>query len=315
MYLFNELKIIKLIKSKFPLSNQEITGIGDDAALIKMNDTQMIAISKDLLIEDSHFRLSYFSPQAVAHKSLHSNLSDIAAMGITPKYILLGLAIPPYISESWIEKFINHLATLCHQHSIIVIGGDTVPSDNKLVISITVCGIGNQENIKYINKAKPEDVICIAGNVGYAHLGLYALEKNIPGFERFKNAQLFPEAKLAEGLFLGNYLEVTSMTDLSDGLHTDLKNLCNTSNVGATINITPLLKFDSNFKKLSSILNIPIVDTLIHGGEDYGLLFTVKEYVLDILSKEFYQKFGYYFDKLGTITKTTEIIFSPLNSL
>ncbi|AIL65838.1 Thiamine-monophosphate kinase [Rickettsiales bacterium Ac37b] len=313
MHLFNEFQIINLIKSKFPSSNKNIVGIGDDAALIKISDTQMMAISKDLLVEDSHFRLSYFSPQAVAHKSLHSNLSDIAAMGIMPEYILLGMSIPPYISIEWIEEFINCLAILCKKHSIIVIGGDTVPSVDKLVISITVCGIGNTKNIKYINTAKPGDIICVAGRMGYAHLGLHALEKNIPGFETFKNAQLFPEAKLSEGIFLGNYYEVTAMTDLSDGLSIDLKNLCDASNVGAIVDINPSLTLDNNTQKISSILAISISDGVIHGGEDYGLLFTVKENLIEHLSQEFYQKFGYHFYRLGKITETPSIIYTPYN--
>ena len=262
-----ENKIIDFFQKQFPI-------IGDDAAVI--NGSQII--SKDLLVEDVHFRLKYFGPNDLAHKIIHVNLSDIAAMGGKAIYVLLGLSIPKNITPFYIEEFSKSFSEICIKNNLVLIGGDTTSSPDKLFISVTI--IGSVDKPIYRNTAQIGDIICYSGNLGYAHIGLQALEQKIPGLEMFKSALLRPNAALQMSLEIKD--KATAMMDISDGLYIDLKKLCIASKVSAQINLENL-EHNEDFAKACKLLGSDPVSVQLMGGEDYGLLFTVKpeEYTND----------------------------------
>ena len=259
-----ENKVIEYIRSKFPYKN----GIGDDAAIIANNHV----ISKDLLIEDIHFRTKYFDPKSLAHKSLHVNLSDMAAMNAKPLYIMLGISFPKN-NDAYIQIFIEEFCKVCHKNNVIIIGGDTTSSSDKISISITI--IGMSDNPVKRSTANIGDDIYVIGELGYAHLGLEALENGIEGLEIFKESFLRPKAKLKEALCLVSELEVTAMMDVSDGLVIDLKKLCLSSGVAARINISEL-EYIKDFQLACEKLSLDPLSVALMGGEDYGLLVTMK---------------------------------------
>ena len=164
-----EASIIHQLYTAFPEQ------IGDDAAVFAFTENQSYVITKDLLIEDIHFNINYCDPMSLAQKALHVNLSDIAAMGAVPQLVLLGIAIPPTY-ETQLPNFLEAFTTACKDTSVILIGGDTTRSTDKLCISITVIGTAKNSHLKYRKNAQVNDLICLVGPVGYAHVGFVALE-------------------------------------------------------------------------------------------------------------------------------------------
>jgi thiamine-monophosphate kinase len=257
-------------------------------------------ITKDLLVEDVHFRTRYSSPESLAQKALHVNLSDLAAMGATPLFFLLGISVPNTYFES-IETFLNAFVDECKKTDVVLIGGDTTKSTDKFFISITAIGTSDSQTIKKRSGANQSDILCVSGNLGYSHLGLIALENDQDGHDLFKEIFLKPVARVKEGKWLSRQDSVTSMMDVSDGLITDLKKLCTASQVGASLNLDHL-EFSTDYLASCSVLNLDPYQTALVGGEDYGLLFTVAADAFAALESDFLKTFGYRLKKLGTIS-------------
>ena len=299
--MLSEANIIARLRTDFP------EYIGNDAAVIKQNSDESYVITKDILVEDIHFRLSYFDPLSLAHKALHVNLSDIAAMGAKPNFILLGLSIPTS-RQVYIENFLTSFTKLCKETSTVLIGGDTTKSSDKVFISITAIGTVPSKHIKYRNTAKVNDLICVVGNLGPAYLGFIACEKFLAGFNDYKNAFLNPTAKTQEGIWLGSQTSVTSLMDISDGLFVDLNRLCKASNVRGNIDLDRV-KPNEEFRNICKYLKIDPMQAIINGGEDYGLLFTVNVSDYVALNKGFMKKFGYAIKHIGSITEGDGVRF------
>ncbi len=297
--MLNEADIVNKLKSSFP------DFIGDDAAVISQNEQSSFVLTKDLLVEDVHFRTSYYRPEDLAHKALHVNLSDVAAMGATPLFIMLGISIPENL-EKYAQDFLEFFTQACLKASVILIGGDTTKSPDKLLISVTAIGTVNNTCIKYRTTAQSGDLICMIGHLGYAHLGLMSLEKKLTGFEKYQNTFLKPTAKNKQGQWLGQQTRVTSMMDISDGLYIDLKRLCQASNVQGNIELSNL-KPNETFIAACHQLEILPQNVMLTGGEDYGLLFTVSADHFQKLSHDFKEKFNDEIRQIGKISNGTGV--------
>ena len=290
----------KLIQS---LQKNSSGFIGDDAAVIPFTATESYVVTKDLVIEDVHFRTTYFTPEDLAHKALHVNLSDLAAMGAKPLYILCGISVPQNLHE-YATKFLASLQLLCKQLNITLIGGDTTSSKSKLYISITAIGSGQKHEIKYRSASTNNDIICIAGDIGFAHLGFSALEKKAPQEEKYAASFLRPMAKISEGMWFAKQSSVHSMMDISDGIYVDLKRLCLSSNKGALIDLNMLQEH------LEAEVSL---QTALEGGEDYSLLCTVDKTSFPLLAQKFISKFNYELKPIGHITNESKIRFTKNN--
>ncbi len=272
--------------------------IGDDSAVLPKLGAKRYVITKDLLIEDVHFRTRYFSPGDLAHKSLHINLSDLAAMGAKPLYILCGISISDMMQQ-YACDFLNSLTEICAETKVILIGGDTTKSNDQLCISITAIGQVSENDIKYRNNAQSDNIICVAGNLGWAQLGFNALEKDIQINPRYIESFLRPQAKIPEGIWLGKQNSVTSMMDISDGLYIDLRRLCKSSAKGAIIDLDMLSRYQQT--ELSP-------ENMLEGGEDYGLLFTINKEGFKDLSEAFMSTFHYDLKVVGSITSDSHVL-------
>lgn len=300
--MLNERDIIAGLKSKFP------DYIGDDAAVIPLGEETSYVLSKDLLMEDIHFRTSYFDAASLAHKALQVNLSDIAAMGAKPTFIMLGISIP-VSQEEYALDFIGCFAKACLDASVVMIGGDTTKSPDKLCISVTAIGTTKNKHLKYRKNAKPKNLICTIGNLGDAHLGLIALEQKLAKFDKYKNSFLRPVAKMNEGLWLGEQSAVTAMMDISDGLYIDLERLCAAAHIQGNLildNLNPTEEFIAACEAMS----LEPQEVVLTGGEDYGLLFTVQPEDLETLANDFIGKFGYELKVIGNTSEGTGINFT-----
>ncbi len=246
-------------------------GIGDDAALISAPPGHEVILTTDMSIEGVHFTPTLHPATAVGHRALARSLSDIAAMGGTPRYALISLALSQCTKRAWLEGFFNGLFALARRFSVVVIGGDTAVVTGPVASDVVVAGVVPRGRALRRSGAKPGDRIFVSGRLGMAALGLRLLTSRSRARNSVERAafraHLFPQPQCALGRLLSERRLATAMMDLSDGLSIDLRRLCDASGVGANL--------------FADQIPSPLVpnaeDALclaLHGGEDYQLLFT-----------------------------------------
>ncbi|MDL5050098.1 thiamine-phosphate kinase, partial [Oscillatoria amoena NRMC-F 0135] len=277
------------------LNNQSsVLGIGDDAAVIDCGD-EVLLWSTDLLAEGVHFDLAFTPLQHLGHKAVSVNASDIAAMNGKAEQILVSIALSNRFSVEAVDALYGGIRAACEQYRIDLVGGDTTASRSGLVISVSVLGRAKKEKVVYRSGAKPNDIICVTGDLGAAYLGLQILqrEKEVflsnpemqPGLEKYQymvGRQLRPIARtdivfeLAE---LG--VKPTSMIDVSDGLASELFHIGKQSNVGVRIFEDKIPLDAETYNTAALEFKIDPATCALNGGEDYELLFTVSPYDLE----------------------------------
>ncbi|MGE4597054.1 MAG: thiamine-phosphate kinase [Methylophilaceae bacterium] len=272
-------------------------GIGDDAALIKKNKDYLWAISCDMLNEETHF-LPNTNPYNLGWKSLAVNISDIHAMGGTPKFALLAIALP-YIKEPWIKEFSNGLFSCAKKYEVELIGGDT--TKGPLAISICILGEVHKKNVLLRSKAKQKDDIWVTGELGLAALGLAKLQGKleIPEGLTKKAIQALEKPQLHPSIIQKLSKLSNAAIDISDGLIADLNHILKASQVGAEIFLDHL-PINSWIKKNQ------YYDISLHGGDDYQLLFTSPQKNRDKILKMNKPK-STKLTKIGTITKNKSL--------
>jgi thiamine-monophosphate kinase len=250
-------------------------GIGDDAALLSPARGLDSVITCDAFLEHVHFLPEVHSPDSVGYKSLARATSDIAAMGATPRYFLLTLALPARRTGKWFDNFLSGMSRAAREYGLLLVGGDTSRHPT-VAVSITVIGEIARGAALTRSGARPGDLIYVSGALGAAQLGLQLIRRGLHRQKRWKpllRQHCFPAIRLALGRFLASRQLASAMIDLSDGLSTDLARLCASSRVGArlwqerlpAVAVPPALRA-RGFDPLAFAL---------HGGDDYELLFTV----------------------------------------
>ncbi len=245
-------------------------GIGDDCAVIAQSSRNDLLVTTDLFLEGVHFRREWQDPDSAGHKALARGLSDIAAMGGTPRYAFLSLGLPPDLGANWVDEFFRGLFKLASDARVILAGGDTGRSRSGFVADIIVVGEVPKGRAVLRSGARVGDEIWVTGRLGLAAVGLEALEhrtarerKSVRYAEALQRFY-YPQPRLRAGRYLRERELVSAMIDLSDGLSIDLARLCQESGVGARVDESALPRNPETPVRLA-----------LHGGEDLELLFTV----------------------------------------
>jgi thiamine-monophosphate kinase len=276
-------ELIERIRRRIPSQEGGVLriGIGHDAAVIRPRGRDWV-ITCDQFLEGVHFLADKHPPDSVGYKALARATSDIVAMAAQPRFFLLSLALPAKRTGAWLAAMLSGMARASKRFKLRLAGGDTAQSPNenpRLVMNVTV--LGELARGRAIGRAgaKPGDDIYVTGVLGQAQLGLKLLlrTKNGQGHNRKLLAHhLYPTLPLDFALWLGRNQVPTAMMDISDGLSTDLTRLCNASGVGARIysDQIPAVAVPTSLEKRCSLHPLPLA---LHGGEDYGLLFTARK--------------------------------------
>ena len=265
-----------------------ILSVGDDAAVIDHLGRQTV-ISTDLLVEGIHFDLTYTPLKHLGYKSVIVNISDIYAMNATPTQILLSIAISNKFSVEALDEYYEGVYAACEKYNVDLVGGDTTSSLLGFIISITAIGEVAPNSFVKRNGAGVNDLICVSGDLGGAFLGLTILEREKKIFEE-TGAQpdledrayivgrlLKPEARNDVIEYLASQKIIpTSMMDISDGLSSELLHICKQSNTGCVIH-EDKLPINEESKDFAYKLELDPTACALSGGEDYELLFTVKQ--------------------------------------
>lgn len=279
-----------------------IQGIGDDCAVVKKDDKTVFLISTDSLIEDVHFSMRYFSFIDLGKKVLSVNLSDIAAMGGTPLYAFVSLGIPPKVSEGNITDLYQGLEQIAREYSVAIAGGDISKSPNYLFINVTVVGEAKKNKYKLRSTAKVGDGIYVSGDVGSAAVGHAYFQKWRRVENNYVQAFKNPRPRLYLAEILGSFTKVHAMIDLSDGLVQDLTHVLRSSKVAAKIDCGKIPR-EKDFEQACTSLRINPVETLLTGGEDYQLLFTMDDSNLEALNKKLTIKKNIRVTRIGEVVE------------
>ncbi|MGB6482544.1 MAG: thiamine-phosphate kinase [Candidatus Acidiferrales bacterium] len=251
-----------------------LRGIGDDAAVLRPSPRSEWAISTDFSLEGTHFQPNY-PPHSIGYKSLARATSDLVAMGAKARYFLLALALPSNKTEEWMTLFAFGMSRAAREFDSRLIGGD-ISRSTSVTICITVLGEMPSSLAVPRSGARPGDLIYVSGTLGAAQLGLEIVRRGRsrqPSLKKYLRPHFYPQIPAALGQALARQRIPSAMMDISDGLSTDLTRLCTAGGVGAQISADKIPA-----AKVPSALLAAGIDPLtlaLHGGGDYGLLFTV----------------------------------------
>jgi thiamine-monophosphate kinase len=309
-------RINKGIKTVLP---DTVRGIGDDAAVIDLGEEYGL-LTSDMLLEGIHFDLTFFPLKHLGYKIIAVNVSDIAAMNGIPRQVTVNLALSNRFSVEAVDELYDGMKAACKDFSVDLVGGDTTSSRSGLLISVSVFGKVKKEKVVYRNTAKPNDLLCVTGDLGGAYMGLQLLEREkqvflanpdmqpeLEGKDYVIQRQLRPEARMDVIYELDEAGVIpTSMIDVSDGLASDLLHICAQSGVGAVV-FEERLPIDEQTFLAASELNIGPVTAALNGGEDYELLFTVSQASYELIKNNPKISFiGYITDKKGEVELHTK---------
>lgn len=285
-----EFGLIDRLTNQVQLKNKStIKGVGDDAAILNY-DNKQIVVTTDLLTEGIHFNLMYVPLKHLGYKAVIVNLSDVYAMNAKPKQVTVSIAISSKFSVEAVEELYSGIYLACEKYGVDLIGGDTTSSLTGLTISITALGEVEKEKIVFRSGAKPNDLLCVTGDLGGAYMGLQLLEREnevfkvnqhiqpqLEGYDYILERQLKPEAREdIVAAFEKLEIKPTAMIDISDGLSSEILHLCKNSKVGCNL-YEDKIPMDFQTKQMAEEMNINPLVAALNGGEDYELLFTISQ--------------------------------------
>lgn len=272
----DEFELINGIREMFPRAKPPVKlGIGDDCAILHFKDKEIL-VSSDLLIENTHFLIPPFKPYELGKKAILANISDISAMGGIPEAFTVSLGLPPTVREREVKELYLGIKEASSNYRCQLVGGDISRSE-RFTISITIVGSNEKDGSILRSTASCGDLLCVTGKPGCSAIGLEALLKGYPPpvFLKYIKHHIEPSIKIPFARGLSILKAATSMIDISDGIASDARRIAEASGVRVVIEREKLpslnLKEDER-----AFLEKEEAFYILHGGEDYELLFTVR---------------------------------------
>lgn len=287
---YGEFGLIHHLTKNIELQNaSSILGVGDDAAVIDHFGKQTV-VTTDLLLEGVHFDLAYTPLKHLGYKSVVVNLSDVYAMNATPTQITLSIGLSSKVSVEALEEFYEGVYIACEEYGVDLVGGDTSASQKGFIISVTAIGEVHEDKVVKRSTAQKGDLICVSGDLGGAYIGLLFLEREKKIF--LESPQVQPDLE-NESYVIGRLLKPkarkdiiefleqqqvlpTSMMDISDGLSSEILHICEKSGVGCVI-YEEKIPVAEDSRNAAYKFEIDPTACALSGGEDYELLFTIKQ--------------------------------------
>ncbi len=294
-----EFGLIERISRLLPSAPTVVEGIGDDCAVLRMFDRLML-ISCDMVVETTHFRREYATPEDIGWKAATAALSDIAAMGGTPMFALVALAMPPTCEVHCIEGIYRGLADAVSQVGAVIVGGDTTRTPGYLTIDVTVVGEAIGDRYVARKGARLGDLLCVAGRLGMAAAGLHSLEQGDPQPDLVR-AHNRPTALITQGQWLGACSSVHAMIDVSDGLVQDAGHIAKAANLGVDIDPARIL-IDPALDAYCHKTGLDARRFALTGGEDYALAFAVAPDAFETCLRTFRREFRTEITIIGEFT-------------
>ncbi len=277
VHMVSEFQFVANLQQKYLLDK-----VGDDCAVLPKDNKNDLLLTADMLVEDIDFRIEWTTPEFLGHKALAVSLSDIAAMGGVPKWAMLSIGIPERLWKTdFLDRFYAGWHKLADKHDVELIGGDLSRTPDKLVIDSIAGGETAKGHSVLRSGAKPGDIIYVTGHLGGAAGGFKFREMEQRCNDKAsKNTsdlilqQLNPQPQIFMAKQLSELGLMNAAIDISDGLSSDLMQVCKASKVGARIDANLLPIDESLTENFSADVRM---DLALNGGEDLELLFTANE--------------------------------------
>jgi len=292
-----EFGLIEHLTKNFEIQNAStIVSVGDDAAVIDHFGKQTV-ITTDLLLEGVHFDLMYTPLKHLGYKSIIANLSDVYAMNAQPTHVTVSIGISNRFSVEALTELYEGIYAACEKYGVDLIGGDTSTSKKGMVISVTAIGEVAPDKFVKRSTARKGDLICVTGDLGGAFLGLTLMERekriflenpniqpNLEGEDYIVGRLLKPEARQdIIAFFEQNNIMPTAMMDISDGLSSEVLHLCKQSNLGCRL-YEDKLPIHERSRAAAFKFGLDPTVCALNGGEDYELVFTLKQEDYDAIT-------------------------------
>lgn len=288
-----EFALINRIRDKTEIFSKDIVaGIGDDAAVIKYDNENYLLFTTDMLVEDCHFSLQYSTPEQIGMKAIEQSVSDIASMGGIPKYAVISLALPGNMDVEFIDRLYNGINHKSKKYKISIVGGNIARS-GKISINVAMLGFVEKKYLALRSKAKAGDLILCSGDVGSSAAGLELLRLDIPGKSIKRHLETECRLDLARKIVK---IGINSMIDVSDGIASEIKRICEESNVGAIIYADKIPISKNTINDSKKMKKNPL-DFALYGGEDFELFFTANKNKLKQLKNHDVSVIGNIVDK------------------
>ena len=310
-----EFRLIRHLRRRFGQTGRAVLrGIGDDAAVIRPSSGHALLLTTDLLAEGIHFDLRTATFEDIGYKAAVANLSDIAAMGGRPQYMLVAVAIPASRTSSDVDRLYRGMMRACRLHKVELVGGDTSASRHGLFLSITLTGFVQAGRVLTRDGARVGDLLYVTGTLGDSLAGLTLLEsarnRRSAAGDRLNQRRrryqsylidrhLRPTPRIKEGQLLAAHRLATAAIDLSDGLSGDLMHICEQSGVGAEIE-TSALPLSPACRAYAAASRLDPVRLALTDGEDYELLFSISSGSRAKLER-LARRTGCHFSRIGTV--------------
>ena len=266
-----------------------ICGVGDDCAVIRQPDGSALLLTSDVMTEGVHFLPDRTDPESIGAKLLSVNLSDIASMGGIPGEAILCAMFPVDLSVEWVERFYSGLEEAAKKFGVDIVGGDTSRNPDRIALALSLTGRMAADRVLYRSGSKAGDVLYVSGDLGGSDAGFALLkDSSITATAEDRNIlqrrYLAVAPRIELGVALAECGVVTAMTDISDGLGTDLTNICRASGLSAEIDIEslPVSREVTRFCRMRK--SSPHEFALGAGG-DYELLFSVDNAHTDMIDR------------------------------
>ena len=283
-----------------------VVGLGDDAAVVEAGAGEQI-LTTDLLVEGVHFDRGSISAHDLGKKSITVNVSDVAAMGGSPRYALVSIAVEPDVPASWVMELYGGMRDACAEYALSLVGGDTNRAD-QIVVSVAVVGEVAAGRAVRRSGAQPGDLIVVTGSLGAAaggfvlsrqHPSKAAAALSEPWGRELIEALARPVARVGEGQTLAQ-AGASAMMDLSDGLAIDLSRLCRASGVGARVDLAAIPVSEA-LRGGAPSLGVDALELALGGGEDYELLATIDATNVALARRELNARFGVPLTEVGVV--------------
>ena len=271
--------LIALIRDRVPRTPAWIAvGLGDDAAVVEPARNTLEVFTTDALVEGVHFDRAFTAPEAIGHRALAVNLSDLAAMGASPRLALLSLVLPPALPLADFTALIDGFLALAAAQGVTLAGGNITRSPGPLIVDVTAVGTVRRRRVLTRGGARPGDGVWVSGELGRAAAGLGSLAGGLPRDPAMADCEaafLTPEPRVRLGMLLGRNRAASACVDLSDGLADGLHQVAQASGVGVEVDgeaipIAPPARAWFEARGQDALISA------VSSGDDYELLFTVR---------------------------------------